>query len=107
MRRIQVLGRSTSRFGLCLVVALMCGFVQPGRAQSIVVGALALPQGANDIVWNGTRSRFFASSGTNVLMINPETAQIEDTIPIGSWANRIAVSGDGQYLYVALSNGSL
>jgi acid stress-induced BolA-like protein IbaG/YrbA len=91
---------------LCLVFILICGFLQPSRAQPIAVSALTLPQGANDIVWDGTRSRFFASSGTNVLMINPETAQIEDTIPIGSGANRIAVSGDGQYLYVALVNAS-
>ena len=104
MRRIQVLGGFISRLGLCLVLILICGFLQPGRAQSIAVSSLILPEGANDIVWDGTRSRFFASSGANVLMINPETAQIEDTIRIGSPANRIAVSGDGQYLYVALGN---
>jgi hypothetical protein len=35
-------------------------------------------------------------------MINPETAQIEDTISIGNWTSRLAVSQDGQYLYVSL-----
>src|SRR5437016_5806090 len=98
--------RALSRLGLCLVLILIWGSLQPGRAQSIGVSTLTLPQGVNDIVWDGTRSRFFASSGTTVLMINPETAQVEDTIDVWSPANRIAVSGDGQYLYVALGNGS-
>jgi uncharacterized protein (TIGR03437 family) len=56
----------------------------------------------DDIVWDGTRSRFFASSGTNVVVINPETAQVEDTIAVGNSINKIAVSDDGQYLYAAI-----
>jgi hypothetical protein len=39
-------------------------------------------------------------------MINPETAQIEGTIPIGSHGGQIAISGDGQYLYVALEDAT-
>ncbi len=104
MGRRQILAPSIARWELCLVLILICGPL-PGRAQSIGVSTLTLPQGVNDIVWDATRSRFFASSGTTVLMINPETAQIEDTIQISSPSNRIAVSGDGQYLYVALGNG--
>jgi hypothetical protein len=103
-RYLFILAYSTSRLGLCLALILICGSLQTGRAQSIAVRTLTLPQGVNDIVWDGIRSRFFASSGTTVLMINPETAQIEDTIQIGSPSNRLAVSDDGQYLYVALGS---
>lgn len=100
--RRMVLRRSVSSFELCLALTLVCGFGPVAHAQSTAVGTLTLPQGANDIVWDTTRSRFFASSGTSVVMINPETAQVEDTISVGSPADQIAVSDDGQYLYVAL-----
>src|SRR5581483_3226140 len=94
--------RSILSVGLCLTLALLAGYAPVLHAQSISFSTLTLPQIANDIVWDETRSRFFASSGTNVLMINPETAKVEDTIPTGNLANQIAVSSDGQYLYVAL-----
>jgi DNA-binding beta-propeller fold protein YncE len=87
---------------LFLVLAMLGGPALKMHAQSTAVSTLTLPKGANDIVWDGTRSRFFASSATNVVMINPETATIEDTIPITNVAGQIAVSDDGQFLYVAL-----
>lgn len=93
---------SLSRLALGLALILICGSIELVRAQSIGVSTLSVPQGVNDLVWDGTRSRFFASSGKAVLIINPETAQIEDTIQIGSPVNRLAVSADGKYLYVAL-----
>ena len=45
------------------------------RAESppISIQALQLPSGLNDMAWDGTRARFFVSSGTNVLIVNPET----------------------------------
>lgn len=83
------------------VLGIFLALVSVLHAQPIIVNKLVLPQGASDMVWDGTRSRFFASSGTNVLMINPETAEIEDTIPIDGAATKIALSDDGQFLYVA------
>jgi hypothetical protein len=60
-----------------------------------------------DMVWDSSRSRFFASAGNNIVMINPETAQIEDTIPLGAEADRIAESDDGQYIYASLGSAGL
>lgn len=91
-----------SRFGFCLMLALLGGCVRPAIAQSNAVSTLTLPQNAAAIAWDQTRSRFFVACGTNVLMVNPETASLEDTIPVGGVANQIAVSDDGQYLYAAL-----
>jgi hypothetical protein len=56
----------------------------------------------HDMVWNDARARLFLSTGSAVVIVNPETAQIEDTIESGDVAGRIAVSGDGQYLYAAV-----
>ena len=63
---------------------------------------LTLSSGPSDMVWDATRSRFFASSGSSVVMINPETAQVEDTIPVGAVANHLAVSSDGTYVYAGI-----
>jgi hypothetical protein len=89
--------------GLWLLV-MVGGPATIASAQPLAVNALSLSQSANDVVWDTTRSRFFASVGTNVLIINPETAQVENTIPIGNRADQIAVSADGQYLYVSIDN---
>jgi uncharacterized protein (TIGR03437 family) len=58
------------------------------------------------MVWDGTRSRVFVSTNTAILMVNPDTAQVEDTIVTGTSAeaNAMAVSDDGTYLYVAPYN---
>ncbi|MCE5307879.1 MAG: hypothetical protein LLG20_09550, partial [Acidobacteriales bacterium] len=52
-----------------------------------------------DFIWDATRSRFISSAGTNIAIVNPESAQVEDTFNIGEVADKIAVSDDGQYLY--------
>jgi uncharacterized protein (TIGR03437 family) len=89
-----------SRTILSFLIAL-AGFsiATPTRAQ-----VLFLPNVVNDIVWDPTRSRFFASSGSSVLVINPESVQVEDSISTGDVAEKIAVSGDGQYLYVSIQS---
>lgn len=103
MRHATTSRPSISGLGLCLLV-LTGGPAKIATAQSVAVSALALPQAANDIVWDSTRSMFFVSVGTNVEMINPETAQVVNTIPIGNQANQIAVSGDGQFLYASIDS---
>jgi uncharacterized protein (TIGR03437 family) len=93
--------RTVGKFLCFLLLALLDGYVPLALAQSVAVSALPLAQ-ANSIIWNATLARCFVSSGTNVLIINPETAEIEDKIPVGSPVSQIAVSDDGQYLYAVL-----
>jgi len=102
--RISTSGGSISSFALRLVLGWIGASGQPAHAVSIALSPLTLSQPATGIVWDATRSRFFVSSGTNVFMINPESAQIEDTIAVGNPSYQIAVSEDGQYLYVALGS---
>ncbi len=85
-----------------LQFALMAVSPQTVCGEPFAVRSISLPQPVNDIVWDSTRARFFVSSGTSVLIIDPEAALIEDDIAIGDSANGIAVSSDGRYLYVAL-----
>jgi len=84
-----------------LLVVFVNGWLQLARAQSISARTLPLPN-VTDFVWDTTRARFFVISGNNVLMVNPETAQVEETIPVGTPEDRIAISDDGKYLYVPL-----
>ncbi len=101
MCTVSVMRQIVRRSELSLFLALMSGIIPPLLAQPVAVSKLTLPQGANDVVWDPTRSRFFASSGTKVVMIDPGKASVDDTIAVGNRANVIAVSGDGQYVYVA------
>jgi uncharacterized protein (TIGR03437 family) len=89
---------------LALLYTLICDNIVGADPQPIALRTLALPQFVPDVVWDSSRSRFFASSGTGVLIVNPDTAQVEDTIPIGDIAQRIAVSDDGQHLYAAIGS---
>ena len=71
------------------------------------VATLALR--ANDLVADAARARLYASvAGTDaarantVAKIDPATGVIEATVVVGSDPGRMAMSDDGQYLYVAL-----
>jgi len=104
MRKTAVSQWAISGLALYSLPAAVGALTQIAAAQSVAASVLALPQTANDIVWDNTRSMFFVSVGTTVEMINPETAQVVSTIPIGNLANQIAVSGDGQFLYVSVDS---
>jgi hypothetical protein len=56
------------------------------------------------LVWDATRSRIIANAGSNILVINREPAQIEDTIASGVSRERMAISDNGQYLYIAIGS---
>lgn len=88
--------------GQFLALALFCGSPMKVHGQSNEAKLLTLPEKAEGAVWDRTTSRFYVSSGTSVLRIDPETAQIEATIPVDGHAKALAVSDDGQYIYVAL-----
>lgn len=93
------------RLALLFFSSLLVGSVEDAQAQSIAAKTLSV-SGATNMVWDKTRSRLFVSSGTNVLVIDPETPRVESMIPVGNQAGALAVSPDGQYLYVSLlSNG--
>jgi hypothetical protein len=65
----------------------------------------------NDIVLDATRERIYIAvsaqqkpQGQSIAVLNPETEVIESYYPLDAEPQRLAVSDDGQYLYVAMSN---
>src|SRR2546428_8115668 len=52
---------------------------------------LRLPY-VNDLAWNAARSRIVATAAKNILIINPETTEVEDQFSLDQIAGRIAVS---------------
>jgi hypothetical protein len=85
---------SPSRRLLCLV--LICAGWLHGT-QVISPKMLPLPS-LTDLVWDASRGRLFAIAGSNIVIINPDSAQVEDTFPSGD-ASYLALSAGGQYLY--------
>lgn len=86
---------------LWLSACLLNGWIQPAHAQYAVT-SLPLNQ-INAIAWDATRARFFVGSGSDVLVIDPDAAEIVDTIPAGAQVDQVALSDDGKYLYASLS----
>lgn len=61
------------------------------------------------MVWNSATGQFFVSASYNdpnwansVILVDPTTGKVQDSIPIGSAPGKLALSGDDQYLYVAV-----
>ena len=71
---------------------------------AVVTPKIAAVRDVSDFVWDSGRSRIFASAASGVVMINPGTAQVEDTIVSGESPDRIALSSDGAVLYAATSS---
>jgi len=76
-------------------------------------GEFIVDQAANDIVADPVRSLLYASvpstaasNGNSVVVIDPTTGRITNTVSVGSEPNHLAISDDGQYLYVALDGSS-
>lgn len=68
---------------------------------------------ANDIAWDPFRQVIYASYpsnsgalGNRVASIDPTTGDIINSLNVGSEPNRLALSGDGNYLYVGLDGSS-
>lgn len=68
---------------------------------------------ANDLVYDKVTDRIYAclapsngSVGNSIGVINPNTYSLELTIPIGSDPNVMAISDDGQKIYVGFSGSS-
>jgi hypothetical protein len=68
---------------------------------------------AVDIVYARTRDRVYASVGgsgayaDSIAVINPRTAEVESSTPIGRQPGLLALSGDEHYLYAVLLEGAV
>ena len=99
MRKIIILLSLLSAQG-----SLYAGVLLP--TTSIMFLNSGIPTPIKDAVWDPVSQRFFLSLGRNfgsifrVAVINPTTAIEEASIPTGDVPNHLAISGDGQYLYV-------
>ena len=81
------------------------------QASSLVIHRTAVP--ANDVAWDAARGVLYASVpgsagtiGNAILVIDPATGAITASAQVGSEPNRLALSGDGQYLYVGLDGSA-
>lgn len=68
-----------------------------------------LPLPANDLIFDPSRQTIYASvpsaageRGNSITGINPATAELGDSLYVGSEPNRLALSDDNQFLYAAL-----
>jgi hypothetical protein len=68
----------------------------------------------NDLIFDPSRQRIYASVpssagvdfGNTVTVIDPQTGAIGPSVFVGSEPNRLAISDDGQFLYVALDGAA-
>jgi YVTN family beta-propeller protein len=67
----------------------------------------------NDVAWDPWHGRLYASvpgtsatRGNSVLVIDPATGAVLRSVLVGSEPSRLAVSGDGRFLYVGLDGAS-
>lgn len=88
----------------CFVLSLLA--VAAVRADTVI----ELPLPANDLVYHAASGLLYASvPGTSpvfpntITRINPSTAQVVGAVPIGSEPASLALTDDGQYLYVGLN----
>jgi YVTN family beta-propeller protein len=76
-------------------------------------GEFIVSQAANDIAADPVRPLLYASvpstaaaNGNSIVVIDPATGRITKTVSVGSEPNHLAISDDGQYLYVSLDGSS-
>lgn len=82
-----------------LLMALAVGLM--GQPSAVKAKVLRL-DGYPDWAWDESRSRMFVSAGSAILMIEPETLEIEDRLFTGGLVEAIAISADGQFLYAGV-----
>ncbi len=90
---------------LILAAAVVLAVVVPASALEI----RQVSVNANDIVYDPVSGRLYVSVPGNatayancIAVIDPETGAVATSVWVGSEPNQLAVSGDGQYLYVGL-----
>jgi len=91
-------------------VALSLGIFLAGHVSAATLLTTSLTIQAQGAVWDPTSGRFFVSVGSgdpkwpsSIAIVNPDTGQVVDSIPAGDNPGSLAISNDGQYLYVALN----
>jgi hypothetical protein len=65
----------------------------------------------NALIYDSTRDKIYVGvakgqhpQGSSIVVLNPETGRVERLYPLDIEPTKLTVSGDGQYLYVALGN---
>ncbi|HEX2465384.1 MAG TPA: hypothetical protein VHR17_12245 [Thermoanaerobaculia bacterium] len=93
---------------LCLLGVAMGPFVGASFAELKV-----LPLRANDLIYDQHRGLVYATVpgsvpgvGNRVHVIDPLGGQVDHSVFVGSEPNKMAISDDGQYLYVALDGAA-
>src|SRR5262245_50265182 len=103
---------------LCCLAAIDYGFgvaarrgASPAQPPTFRISQMPLP--ANDLVYHAPSNTIFASvpsaageRGNAIAGVNPVTGEIVSSVFIGSEPNRLALSDDGKYLYVALDGAA-
>jgi hypothetical protein len=79
------------------------------QAPAIEANIRVVPLLVNDLIYDPWNQTIYASVpsragtyGNSVVLINPETGALVKTIPVGTEPRRMALSDDGQFLYVGL-----
>lgn len=105
-------GRSPVPAGWLLVLCWLAGLLTcagAGSAEQI----RQIPLATAWISYDRHSNRIYASMpssagalGNTIAVVNPETAQVENSVYVGSEPGRSVLSDDGQYLYVYLGGSS-
>lgn len=98
--------------GLADQPVVVQNFMASGGALAIRVTRIDLP--TNDLVYDPRRGKIYASApsgagstyGNRIVPIDVPTATVGTPIFVGSEPNRLAISDDGQYLYVGLDGAA-
>jgi len=60
-----------------------------------------------DMAWNSANARIYLSGTNSLIILNPETGEVDATIPVDIAISRLEVSPEGSYLYAATADGTL
>lgn len=96
---------------LLFVAALMAALLYPAWVQAQEVQNVALA--TNDLIYDPFREKIYASVpsragalGNTVTAIDPATGAVGPSVFVGSEPGKMAISDDGQFLYVALNGAA-
>lgn len=98
-----------------ILTALACCLVLPALAQEQANEDIQVVElQTNDIIYDPIRDKIYASvpssddasRANTITTINPNTGEIEASVFVGSEPDVLAISDDGQYLYVGLDGAA-
>ena len=94
---------------LAIAVTVLISFISLGKADDIKIITLT----SNDIIYDPVSQKIYASvpssagaTGNSITIIDPFTGTVDTSIFIGSEPSKLAISNNGQYLYVALDGAA-